>query len=79
MDFGMNVNGAVFTPPRLSESSWAAAWSSWMLHRSVEGGKGSHSHKDAHPNCLLLRREAQKSEADAKGQLPYGKGSVGLD
>lgn len=45
MDFGMSVNGAVLTPPRLSESSWAAAWSSWMLHRSVEGGgKGSHSH-----------------------------------
>lgn len=40
----MNVKGAVLTPPRLSESSWAAAWSSWMLHRSGEGGgKGSHS------------------------------------
>lgn len=44
-----------------------------------EEGKALIQTQDAHPNCLLLRREAQKSGADAKGQLPYRKGSEGLD
>lgn len=75
----MNVNGALLTPPRQSESSWAAAWSSWMLHSSGEEGKALTHAEDAHPNCLLLGREAQKSGADAKGQLPYRKDSESLD
>lgn len=37
----------------------------------VEGRRALIHRQDAHPNCLLLRREAQKSGADAKGQHPH--------